>query len=219
MDSSATDRPESVVIQESAHVETGTSLIPFLPRPIAHSPGLPANAILVRDVLGRGENQRPVGDTRPPQPVNAEPRTAQEVQELAEFEEATLALEEQCFRAVRRICIASPVLIVFCVGIASAIMNWNRYESLKAEAGWTRESAILVSNRTVADPTGDGITFPASKVWRAEAVVRDYGLEDRNETVVALFRNEADAWKYRETQEEAQKRIDKLHLYSIAGKQ
>lgn len=199
-------------------METSTSLTPFLPRP-APTPELPTNAALVRDVLGRGENQPLVGDTSPPQPVNDEPPTAQEPQDLVDFEEATLVLEDQCCRAVRRICIALPVLIVFCVGMASAIMNWNRYENLKLAAGWTRESAILVSNRVVADPLVDGNKFPASKVWRAEAVVRDYGLEDRNKTVLALFRNEPVAWKYLETREEAQKRIDTLHLFSIAGKQ
>jgi hypothetical protein len=84
----------------------------------------------------------------------------------------------------------SPLMLLFCLAISSAVLNWNKYQSLRYEFDWTTRSCTVVFKRSVRDPNlvaEVSLLFPV-RGFRGEVGVRDYGLDNASEVVTAFLR-------------------------------
>jgi hypothetical protein len=92
--------------------------------------------------------------------------------------------------ATRRVILVSPLTLLFCLATASAVLNWNKFQSLKYEFGWTTRSCLIVSKRVVKDPTLNSTALQSDQGggYRGEVDVRGYGLANSSEVVTALLR-------------------------------
>jgi hypothetical protein len=94
--------------------------------------------------------------------------------------------------ATRRVILVSPLTLLFCLATASAVLNWNKFQSLKYEFGWTTRSCLIVSKRVVKDPTLSSTALQSNQGigYRGEVDVRGYGLANSSEVVTALLRTD-----------------------------
>jgi hypothetical protein len=92
--------------------------------------------------------------------------------------------------ATRIIIFLSPLILLFCLAIASAVLNWNKYQSLQYEFEWTTRSCLVVFKRAARDTSmvAEASLLIPIRGFRGEVGVRDYGLENASEVVTAFVR-------------------------------
>lgn len=120
-----------------------------------------------------------------------------------------LAVNEQDIRPngrrITALCVCIPVtivtLLIVCSGtLAAAIVSWHQYEVIRLHDAWIENECVVVEKRAVKSPEGNK--------WRAECVVRDFGLRNASETVVAFW-GRTD--RYTETEQDARDRLRDVH--------
>lgn len=140
------------------------------------------------------------------EPEDADPGapTIDESLEFGTFDRAAILFQVRLWNFIRRIFLLTPLLLVFFVAIASSILNWRRYDKETREATWLKTRCFIV--RTAVTNDTDRLET-TENAFRAEVLVRGYGLEDANEEVIAFFGTEGN---YNMSKANAQEQIDSL---------
>lgn len=132
--------------------------------------------------------------------------TIDETQELSSFERAAILLHFRLCNFARRIFLLTPILLVFFVAIASAILNWRRHENESRSTKWIATRGEVVGMGTSNDSSLLGVS---DRAFRAEVQIRNYGLDDPNEIVTAFFGRNP---QYNLTEAAAKAQLDSLTI-------